>query len=154
MQQTLLAFAMLGAIHDPCRDVDEIADAHARRAIELAELFYDQPSLELAVTLRQARDAELCARAYILSREDADLVDWYSLAAALRDAGYPVTSWFREIGARCPPWDSELLYLVLGVLAEETDDPNEALALCEQADLLQELTHGEEGEEVQENGHP
>lgn len=121
----ILALILIGS-YDPCRDPDEIADQYARDGLH---------------------DAEIAQRTRIVNRPDADIVvDWYNLAAALRDADYPVESWFREIAARTVQWDEALTY-TLDVLADEASDPAEACAIRAQVDYLREKADAYAAEE-------
>lgn len=90
-------------------------------------------------------DAEIEIRT-ALAHESRDPLDWFNLAAALRDAGYPVRAWFEEIAARTPPWDPVFAF-ALDVLAEEAGDPAEACAIRAQVNYLRQVTYGQDPEE-------
>lgn len=103
-----------------CRDLDEKAATYAAMGLH---------------------DKEINLRTYAIQESGGDRLDWYCLAAALRDAGYPVTSWFEEVAATTPPWDPVLQY-TLDVLAEDSADPAQARAAEAHADYLREMFDG------------
>lgn len=117
--------------YDPCRDPDLIA---ARYADE------------------RQHDAEIGLRTYLTG--SGDVLDWYNLAAALRDAGYPVRSWFEEVVSLCDPRD-QVLPFALDVLGEECEDPEEARRIFAHADHLRErLVNGSAEEGHAASGPP
>jgi hypothetical protein len=61
-------------------------------------------------------------RTEILQRADADIADWFNLACALLDAGYPARSWIEEVLSQVAIADP-VYREALDMLALEMDDP-------------------------------